>query len=191
VKFENLGYVDLESLTTLPEGVKFENQGYVYLESLTSPVQTYLGKEREFRHIDGHTMLIISKKEQDDYTVYNAKYFGGGEIKKLKSCYIAETQGVFAHGETLKSAIEDVQYKLSERVGKQDAIDRVRLSKQVTVNDFRIITGACRDGMREHLSHRNIDMDEIERLPLEDALKAMDGSSFGAHFKQELDPETT
>jgi hypothetical protein len=32
----NQGYVDLESLTSLPEGIKFENQGGVYLESLTS-----------------------------------------------------------------------------------------------------------------------------------------------------------
>ena len=98
---------------------------------------------------------------------------------------------MFAHGETLKSAIEDVQYKLSKRAGKQDAIDRIKSSKQVTINDFRAITGACRDGMREHLSYRNIDMDEIESLPLDDALQAMDGNSFGDRFKHELELKTS
>ena len=36
VKFENQGHVFLRNLTTLPEGVKFENQGNVYLSSLTT-----------------------------------------------------------------------------------------------------------------------------------------------------------
>jgi len=30
------GYVELNSLTSFPEGTKFENKGYVYLNSLTS-----------------------------------------------------------------------------------------------------------------------------------------------------------
>ena len=36
VKFENMGYVDLRSLTTLPEGARFENPGDVDLGSLTT-----------------------------------------------------------------------------------------------------------------------------------------------------------
>ena len=36
VKFENKGYVDLDSLTTLPRGVKFENKGWIGLGRLTT-----------------------------------------------------------------------------------------------------------------------------------------------------------
>ena len=36
VKFENKGYVFLNSLTTLPDNIKFENEGYVNLYSLNT-----------------------------------------------------------------------------------------------------------------------------------------------------------
>jgi hypothetical protein len=187
IKFENQGYVDLSSLTTLPEGIKFENQGSVDLSSLTSEKQNYLGKERVLRHIDGFTMLITSTRNQGDVTISNARYFGGGDIDKLRKCFVAQSGNFSAHGDTLKSAIEDVKYKLQEQAGKSEAIERIKTSKIVTVNDFRIITGACREGMRQHLSQRNINMDEVESLTLDDAIKAMSGSSFGDQFIRDLE----
>jgi hypothetical protein len=187
IKFENQGSVNLDSLTTLPEGIKFENQGSVNLDSLTNEKQFYSGKERVLRHIDGFTMLITSTRNQGDMTISNARYFGGGDIDKLKKCFVVQSGNFSAHGDTLKSAIEDVQYKLQEQAGKSEAIDRIKTSKIVTVNDFRIITGACREGMRHHLAQRNINMDEVESLTLDDAIKAMSGSSFGEQFIRDLE----
>lgn len=181
--------VNLYDLRSLPNkvAVKFENGGGVYLDSLTSPFQTYMGRKREFRHIDGYTMLITSKRSQGDFTVCKARYFGGGELDKLNSCYLANSGDEWAHGSTAKAAIEDVQYKLQRTAGREEAIERVQSSQSVTVNDFRIITGACREGMRHHLSQRGIDMEKQENLPLEDALKAMSGSSFGDAFIQAVE----
>lgn len=180
------GDVWLSSIKSLPKNVKFNNQGSVNLSSLTSSKQSYLGAEREFRHIDGYTMLITSERKQGDLTILRAKYFGGGAIKSLNSCFVAQSGDHSAHGNTLKSAIEDVQYKIQAHSGKDEAIERVKSSQQVTVNDFRVITGACREGMRQHLSNRRINMDTIEFLPLGEALKAMAGSSFGDQFRQAI-----
>jgi mannitol/fructose-specific phosphotransferase system IIA component len=186
IKFENQGSVDLRSLTTLPEGIKFENQGYVYLRSLTNEKQLYLGKERVLRNIDGFTMLITSTRNQGDMVISNARYFGGGDIDKLKKCFVVRSGNFSAHGNTLKSAIEDVQFKLKKQAGKSEAIQRIKSTEIVTANDFRIITGACREGMRQHLAQRNIDMEGVESLTLSDAIKAMSGSSFGDQFIREL-----
>ena len=187
VKFENQGYVDLRSLTTLPEGVKFENQGPVDLRSLTKEKQTYLGKERMFRHIDGFTMLISSTRNHGDITISNARYFGGGDIDKLKKCFVAQSGEFSAHGNKLKSAIDDVQFKLQKQAGKSESIERIKSTEIVTANDFRIITGACREGMRHHLAQRNIKMDNVESLTLDAAIKAMSGSSFGDQFMRDLE----
>jgi hypothetical protein len=120
-------------------------------------------------------------------TISNARYFGGGDIDQLKKCFVVQSGNFSAHGDKLKSAIEDVQYKLQEQAGKSEAIDRIKTSKIVTANDFRIITGACREGMRHHLAQRNINMDEVESLTLDDAIKAMSGSSFGDQFIRDLE----
>ena len=89
VTFQNQGYVDLSRLTSLPAGVTFQNQGYVYLSSLTDEKQVYMGKEVALRNVDGWTMLIVSERQQGDISVAKSRYFGGGEIAKLKACYIA------------------------------------------------------------------------------------------------------
>jgi hypothetical protein len=189
IKFENQGTVYLNSLTTLPEGVKFENQGPVDLVSLTNEKQNYLGKERVLRHIDGFTMLITSTRKQGGIIISKAKYFGGGDIDKLKECFVAQCGEFSAHGDTLKAAVEDIQSKLQEQAGKSKAIQRIKSTEIVTANDFQIITGACREGMRQHLAQLNIDMKGVESLNLSDAIKAMSGSSFGYQFIRELGSE--
>ncbi|MDE4176329.1 hypothetical protein PXK01_19410, partial [Phaeobacter sp. PT47_59] len=185
IKFENHGPVYLDSLTSLPEGIKFENHGPVYLGSLTGK-HTYLGVEREFRCVDGCTMLICGSKQYGGHTVYSARYFGGGEIKGLNRCYIAESDGITAHGNTMKSAVDDLAYKIADSAHKAEVAKSVKASGVVTLADFRALTGACRDGIRQHLSGLGIDLDQIDSMPLSDALKAMDGTSYGETFKRHI-----
>ena len=187
VKFDNQGNVYLHSLTSLPEGVKFDNQGDVYLDSLESSIQIYRGKKRVFRHIDGFTMLITSTHSRENVKIHKAKYFGGGEISNLGDCYMAEIDNHFAHGVTVKSAVEDAKFKALKHSDKREVLDQIAKTQTVSINDFRVITGACREGMRHHLANRGIDMSQIDSLPLDDALKAMSGSSFGDAFKEALE----
>ena len=48
------GSVDLNSLTTLPEGVKFENQGSVYLRSLDGKTIKYQSKSISIKMVDDY-----------------------------------------------------------------------------------------------------------------------------------------
>ena len=182
VKFENGGFVYLRSLTTLPKGVKFENSGYVDLDGLTGE-HSYLGKTRNFRCVDGFTMLMGASKTFGGFSVCSARYFGGGEVEKLKKCYVAESGNITAHGDTMKSAVEDLQYKLADSADKASIAAEIIATGTVTLAQFRGLTGACRDGIRQHLSSVGIDLDAIDEMPLTDALKAMGNTSFGETFK--------
>ena len=110
VEFNNQGFVDLDNLTTLPEGVEFNNRDNVYLESLIGK-HNYRGKLLEFKHIDGYTMIIESTKKSGDFTIMKSRYFKGGEISDMPKCWIASRGDYFAHGKTMKQAIEDVNFK--------------------------------------------------------------------------------
>lgn len=183
VTFENGGSVDLTSLTSMPEGVTFENGGYVDLRGLSGD-HFYKGKLRRFCYVDGMTMLIKRSKTHGDYVVHEARYFGGGDISKLPSCYIAERDECFAHGKTVKEAIEDLQYKLNQDADKKAVAADIVSTGRVTLNQFHQITGACREGVRQHLSERGIDLDSIENMAIDEAMEAMQGTSFGETFKR-------
>ena len=167
------GSVYLESLTTLPDNVKFENHGSVYLRSLTGKTLKYRDEEVKFLEVDNSTMIILNKKEEDGVTIYNAKYFGGGKISDLKQCYIAEKDGYSAHGETEIDAIDDVNFKiLSENFDKKELINIIIKRGTVTGNDYRLITGACRLGVKQFKEVNNITERE---LPLERVLNIIKG----------------
>ena len=176
------GYVNLSRLTAMPEGVKFENQGYVYLSRLTGE-HTYRGEPREFRYVDGNTMIFEGQKSFGGLTVHRARYFAGGEIKDMAKCYVAEGDGLFAHGRTIKDAVDDLHYKIADQADKQAVADEVRATGKVTLAQFRALTGACREGVRHHLAGHGIDLDSIDSMPLTEAIDAMSGTSFGEIFK--------
>jgi hypothetical protein len=188
VTFENGGYVYLRSLTSLPEGVTFENGGYVYLESLSGRY-AYQGKTRQFRNVDGYTMLMGNSRSQGDHTVWSAQYLRGGPVAKLPKCYVAERDGVFAHGETVRAAVEDLEYKLADRADVAAVASQVRDSGRVTLPQFRAITGACREGIRAHLRDHGVDLETTDFLPLDRALSIMAGTSYGDTFRKAVAAE--
>jgi len=168
-KFENKGDVYLESLTTLPENTKFENKGYVYLESLNNKEAMYQGKKIKIKHIDWHTMIISSSKKVDSFIIHKARYFNGGEFKAMHECFIAERGNYYAHGETISEAISDVNFKyLRETSDIQEIISGIKRKKTVTVEEYRLITGACAMGIKMFMQEKNITDKE---LPLEQVLK--------------------
>ena len=183
--FENKGHVYLSSLTTLPEGTSFENKGNVFLDSLTGK-HKYLGKSLEFQYIDGFTMVMGASKTNGDYEVVSARYFSGGPLRDMKKCYIAKSNGLYAHGKTIKAAIDDLQYKIADNADKAEIAADIRKSGRVTVVQFRALTGACRDGIRQHLEPLGINIDKTDSLSLPDAIKAMAGTSYGSDFKSIL-----
>ena len=183
----HLGYVYLRSCTSLPEGVQFNNSGYVYLRSCTEP-QMYRSQLIQLRHIDGSTMRILSEKKVGENTIYRAAYFKGGPLNEHPLCYIAERGEKTAHGDTVRQAIRDLNFKIaSEDFDLEDLIEKIRERQAVTFNDYRLITGACESGLRHGLQERGIDPD-VEELPLADVIRlcadGFGGREFRAHFSE-------
>jgi len=183
IKFENQGCVDLESLKALPEGIKFENRGSVYLGSLDGKKVNYLGKNISLKQIDGETMIVRSQKKRGEFTVYKAEFFKGSECAK-EFCYVAERKGFYAHGESIKKAIEDCNFKwMCENLNLDDVIEKIKKDGFVTVPDYRLITGACQYGCDSFLESNGIKKD---RFTVEEAINLTKESWGGSKFAEEL-----
>ena len=181
--FSNGGNVYLSSLTTLPEGATFSNGGSVYLGSLTTGDYPYAGQIVRLEHIDGYTMLIRSERQIGEYTVQSCRYFGGGDLDKLKACYVARAGGYTAHGDSAETAIRDVRFKVMQAdFDVNDLVAAIKRRKTIEFNDFRLLTGACAEGLRHGLEQAGIAAD-TDVLPLDAALKAAHGP-YGAAFKR-------
>jgi hypothetical protein len=64
-----------------------------------------------------------------------------------------------AHGETLKKANEDVQFKIvAEKLKKEP----IKPDTEFTVKYYRLLTGACDMGCRNWMQQHNIPFDVIE-----------------------------
>ncbi|MCH6256678.1 hypothetical protein MLD52_08980, partial [Puniceicoccaceae bacterium K14] len=184
VKFENQGYVDLSSVTTLPDNVKFENQGYVYLRSVEGDV-IYRGQSIHLKTIDGYTMVIGVERVSGEITIMNTRYFGGGELSKLKKCFVAQRGEYFAHGENLREAIDDVNFKyLQSSENIEEVVQAVKESKSVTVIQYRLLTGACQEGCRRFMEQHDLSP-ERESFPLDLILK-LTAEAFGGERMHEL-----
>lgn len=178
------GNVYLHSLTALPEGIQFNNQGNVSLPSLTSEAQSYRGKAIRIRTVDGQTMLIQSERRAGDYTIGKARYFGGGEISKLKACYIASNGEHSAHGDTAELALRDLRFKIAQvDFNADELIASVKKAKRITFNEFRLLTGACESGLRHGLASLGLDAN-MDSLPLAKAMELVRGQFGEDRMKQ-------
>ncbi len=118
-------------------------------------------------------MIINSVKEKDDYKIYNAQFFKGGDLKDLPKCFIVEKNGYFAHGETLREAIEDVTFKyFQDNSNLDELVSSIKAKGTITVVDYRLLTGACQMGCNNFMEENNITADE---LPIEKVLELTKG----------------
>lgn len=198
-RFENKGGVSLKSLKYLPEGILFYNGGYlelhslltlpryftlgcggrIYLRDFSEEPFLYRGKLIRVKSVDEQTMVILSEKKVGDYTVMKCSYFGGGELEDWEGCYIAQKGKFYAHGATLKEAMEDVDFKfLQSKYNVYSLVDSIKNKGFVTVNDYRMLTGACKEGCRRFLKENNAK----EEMSIPDAVKFVDGAFGGKRF---------
>lgn len=84
------------------------------------------------------------------------------------NCYIAKYQNKFAHGKTLKQAVQSLREKIYEKLDTEEAISKFR-------NEFKkgykykadkfylwhhILTGSCEMGRKNFAKNHNIDLDK-------------------------------
>lgn len=165
------GYLDLSSLTTLPEGVSLSAGGSLYLSSLTREEQTYQGRSIRLRCIDGYTMRLISRRTVGSVALWSAQYFKGN-LESDPRCFVAQDGDTYAHGKTTDEALRDLRFKVAQRdFDVDDLVETIKQRGTVEFNDYRLLTGACAEGTRAHLLMHGVDPDVTTSLPLAKALE--------------------
>ena len=109
------------------------------------------GKKYNIRMIDNIPCVINGKSRNvDGFTIQKAviaKNFKCGVFNNNEICYIAERDGVFAHGKTIKQAMYDVEFKGIDRESECQKYKDYDMDTTLSVEDwylvYRNITGAC------------------------------------------------
>jgi hypothetical protein len=155
VVFNNKGFVDLVNLKEINTDVVFNNKGYVDLNNLKEI--THQGKVYKLKMLDNYTMLILSEKTKGKYQISKCSYFKGLPIKEMKKSYVVKKGKYESHGKTIKEAIEDVEYKYQQENFNLDSlVKKVKKENKIYINDYRLLTGACRFGIDKFINDNNI-----------------------------------
>jgi heme oxygenase len=112
-------------------------------------------KDLRWKAVDNTLFVIESDKTSKGIKIYTGYVIQsiqeGKSIKK--ACFVSEKDGFYAHGETLKGSISDLQFKIASEKLKNDPINEDTL---LTVNHYRLITGACDFGCRSFMESNGI-----------------------------------
>ncbi|WP_300440591.1 hypothetical protein, partial [Christiangramia sp.] len=129
------------------------------------------GKVYEARIVDGSLFVVGSKRASKGIQIYCGFNFHGFDDRfrfKKSECFVAEKDGFFAHGGSVKKAISDVQFKI---VAEKLQNEPIYEDTELTVKYYRTVTGACDFGCREFMDKHNIaytvqDGETVEENPI-------------------------
>ena len=146
------GYLNLSSVTSIPEGFNPTVGGYLYLSSVSKYIGAkveipyiparYLWRNKEYIKVDGIFTKIISERGN----VMRVQRIARSEVEYL----ITDGDGRWAHGATLKEAKDSLIYKITSRDTtkyKNWSLD-TEITHAEAIEAYRTITGACAFGTR-------------------------------------------
>lgn len=111
----------------------------------------------------------------------------------LTKCYIAKGNNKFAHGDTLKKAVEDLQNKIFAEMDVEETIDMFMkefsdTEKKYPAKDFYIwhnrLTGSCEAGRNHFVKENDIDLDK-DMFTVREFIE-MTENSFGGEIIKKL-----
>lgn len=139
-KIENskvCGYISIDN----PPKILWKPQNYKNAKLYTNDRGTFI-------YADGMFLEVVHRRND----IFNVRYVNN----KYPFYLVTDGNGKWAHGNTLREAMEDLRFKNSAR--KQDDYKKMKLddtlSKQDAVICYRVITGACRFGTNDFLENR-------------------------------------
>jgi len=167
------GYLDLGSLTSIPEGFNPTVGGYLDLRSgltakttkpkadafLNTPKNKLLfWQDGKYVSADRMFTEVLSKKGN----VYKVR-----KVHSTKEFYLVTDGKTHAHGETLQKAKEDFRFKLIAEKLKSEPILEDTI---ITIKHYRLLTGACELGVNSWMQSQ---FNEKERaIIIEKGIKA-------------------
>jgi hypothetical protein len=109
--------------------------------------------KRGYLFADNILSKIIKVTKKDNYDIFYIKSIGGN-----KKSFCVKRGELFSHGETIKEAMEDLVYKISDR--NTDEYRNWTLTSWQKRDDmiqaYRKITGACSFGVKSFLKNNEI-----------------------------------
>jgi hypothetical protein len=123
------------------------------------------------KSVDRQLFVVENEKTTKGIKIYSGYNYISLKDKKVEKeiCYVAEKESFYAHGETIKKAIEDVQFKIVSEKLKKEPINKDTV---ITINYYRLVTGACLQGVNSWISRTFNDKEKEEIL--ENGIKAKD-----------------
>lgn len=171
------GGLDLRSLTSLPAGFSPVVGGSLFLKNgRIERINSKTKKIIEFSNgkyikCDGIFTEVISKKKN----IYKVK-----QINQEKEFFLIVDGEFSAHGDTLKEAKKDLEFKILQDKMKKEPIypDTV-----ISVDRYRAITGACTHGVQMWLQENKITEKEMKAKDLFPLLQETNAYGFDSFSK--------
>ncbi len=165
------GDLYLRSLTSIPEGFNPTVGGDLVLKNsrkrIGSNVQVNVIKKRDFiwqvgdkkyAKIDGIFCELLVERDRiikgETFKIFSAK-----KVNKEEFFYIANKGNFFAHGQDIKKAFEDLEFKLMAEKLKNEPIKKDTV---ITINYYRLLTGSCEIGVKSWMLENGIKDKEIK-----------------------------
>ena len=179
---ENGGYLDLSSVTSIPDGWNPTVGGYLDLSSVTSNERFRAKVNRlkngdyvagRYLYADGILTHIKKTKQAGAYTLY---------IGKIPGKNVVSDGTNYAHCDKLRDGIADLAFKAAKDRGA-DQYKNLSLDTELTVAEmvtmYRIITGACRQGSESFVNS----LGELkERYTIREAIEITKGQYNSERF---------
>jgi hypothetical protein len=107
------------------------------------------------KDVDGSCFIIEAKKTSKGIHIYTGYNFLAMDKKVIEKqpCYVAEKEKFTAHGDTVKKAKSDLEFKVVAEKLKKEPITK---DTEFTVKYYRLLTGACSSGCRGWMERNNI-----------------------------------
>lgn len=171
------GCLDLNGLTSIPTGFHPIVGGNLWLAGINSPttrhptVMSWQGGK--YVSIDGIFAEVVSKKGNS----YKLRKIG-----QDKPFYAIVDGALAAHGATLRDARTDLAFKkLQKTMNVDELVAAIKQRGTVTADEYRLLTGACREGVMQFKAQHNI---RGKSLPLAKVLKLTEGEYGGSRMAE-------
>ena len=143
-------------------------------------------KKHNIYNVDGiNTIFYSIHKNVAKCAIFNEDF-------TFTPCYVVKGGGHFAHGETIKKAMKDLEKKIFNDMGIEEKIDaflgELELDKKYPAHKFyewhHKLTGSCEMGRKTFVENHNIDLDKDE-FTVEEFIE-LTQNDFGGEVIKEL-----
>jgi len=160
------GWLNLDSLTTVPEGFlegttinggldlrSLNESDKLMVKSSVQKLEVGYNKENGYCFFDDILSKVLNVSTINGYTIYTTPFE-----------YICQKDQFTAHGKTIRKAIEDLEFKILTEKVKHEPIS---LETEITVQYYRMLTGACDNGIQSWMTQNNIPFEVIDENTIE------------------------